>query len=586
MLASQVTGMPLPSLREVLALLGPLTLCSCSFAFDLSADQCGNDADCASFGERYSCIEGICVGDSKAECEQASDCPNFENPPQACLEAEPGNPGSRQCVELRTPECPIILPTGGGSEELWREALASPNPIVVGGFAEVEADGISTYSAAYDLAFSELQEKRGGVPGANGALRPVIAVVCNNGLEAEGISAGMSHLVNDLLVPGVVSGLRSDQLRGAFSDARASETNPNVLFMSPGEADQTVAGIQDDDLIWTLLPSAEEVAVAYEPLLTRAIEYQIERGRIPEDTTIKLMIISAPDLPLLDELTVAVKEILVFNGKSYAENEADGNAQVVTVVSSYQNPNADLSADIDDIMEFAPHVIVALGADELFSDIVPAMEERWMAEAPTGQARPYFLLSPYHFQSPSLGLEFVATYRTPDPFELRAAGVQYASAPEEYQPILTAYEDRFFDRFPDDARRGYENFYDAPWWLIYSIVGGAGAASRFDGRDLVDGLDRLQDGTPYAMGPDDVNEAFNELFNDANSTIQLNGTLGPPTFDNTGTRQSPGSVWCIASDGTQILDVMRVDESSGEPVLVRDSNGGFAQCHPGYMPPF
>ena len=54
------------------------------------------------------------------------------------------------------------------------------------------------------------------------------------------------------------------------------------------------------------------------------------------------------------------------------------------------------------------------------------------------------------------------------------------------------------------------------------------------------------------MGPDDVDAAMTALLNDANSSIQLNGTLGPPSFDNTGIRQSLGSVWCIQPSAEQL----------------------------------
>ena len=116
----------------------------------------------------------------------------------------------------------MIMPTGGPGQELWRAALTTRDPIIVGGFAEIEPDDISTYSAAYDLAFTELQQTRDGVSGPNGTRRSIVAVVCNNGLDAVGMSDAMEHLTEDLLVPGVISAMRSDQLRPLFSNVRNS----------------------------------------------------------------------------------------------------------------------------------------------------------------------------------------------------------------------------------------------------------------------------------------------------------------------------------------------------------------------------
>ena len=66
------------------------------------------------------------------------------------------------------------------------------------------------------------------------------------------------------------------------------------------------------------------------------------------------------------------------------------------------------------------------------------------------------------------------------------------------------------------------------------------------------------------------------------ATIQLNGTLGPPNFNPVdGTRESPGSVWCIDSTATFQADVLRyVPDASGDPTLA--TLGGTFPCISGF----
>src|SRR4030095_4800373 len=122
----------------------------------------------------------------------------------------------------------------------------------------------------------------------------------------------------------------------------------------------------------------------------------------------------------------------------------------------------------DTLMEFAPHVIIELGADELFTTIVPAIETRWEAEVPAGQARPFYLLGPYHYGA---GTGFLAQkvkpFRMPGALHQPMDGVNYASAPPEYKYIYDRYFQRYKNLWPDETNpNGIDNYYDAPWYVI------------------------------------------------------------------------------------------------------------------------
>src|SRR5262245_40262457 len=118
-------------------LLGGAALTGCSLIYDLSPDQCGSTADCDSFGANYICEAGMCkLIVPPAECEESSDGLEADaTTPRACIEQVPGSKSTRHCVNLTTPECPLILPISANPEgEAWRGYLSTPNSIVIGAY--------------------------------------------------------------------------------------------------------------------------------------------------------------------------------------------------------------------------------------------------------------------------------------------------------------------------------------------------------------------------------------------------------------------------------------------------------------------
>jgi hypothetical protein len=571
-------------------------LFGCSLIYDLSPDQCGTNSDCSSFGSDFRCDEGMCVSNSaggsggsggssgaKGECESSADCLALDAAiPRACV----GTGAERACVPLTTPSCPLILPSGGANDgDLWRDNLQARDSIVVGAFAQVPAANFSTFTRNYDLALTEFTRSYGGVPGPDATSRPLVVVVCDNDFTDSPAELGDSihHLVDELQVPGIVAGLTAADLQFAFSETRASEVNPNVFFMSPLDSDPAIASLEDQHLVWNLLPSARAIATTYGPLLLRTIDYLHAQRGVPAGEPVKVALVTAPDLRLLGDLSDALRDFLQWNGKDFDANKDDGNLTQIEIVSSYENPTAPLTAEIQAIIDFAPHIVIEMGADELFTTIMPAVEGRWDSDVPD-QPRPFYLISPYH-QVPSVLASAVSRFRTPDPLHLRMAGVQYASTPDELRSILDDYNDRYDTMFPDaPGKIGWENWYDAPWWLIYAITAGARTQDRFDGLDLAAGMERLMGpGPEYSVGPDDIDEIVQSL-SVATNTVTLNGALGRPDFDSTGARSSSGSVWCVNTSGALFIDVLRMSPDADPMAWSTDDlvGDGFMQCNPDF----
>ena len=570
--------------------------------YDLSPDQCGTNADCSSFGENYLCEEGMCKLDPNAggECETNADCLDEDpNTPRACIEREPGRGSTRECVELTTPDCPRMLPTGdGANEELWKEKLAIPGSIIIGAFAVLPNEGYSTFSRNYDLALTQFAEYARGVRGTDGTTRPIVAVLCKTDYqEPAPVLENVRHLVDDVRVPAIIASMSSDNLQDAFSQTRRSEVNRDVLFLSPNSSTEGIANLPDENLIWNLLPNGEQVAIAYGPLLTRTIDYLRAYRDVPAGEDIRVSVVYATDLPLFIDMKAALPALLNFNGMDYDGNKDAGFLQEIHVDSWYETQTDPLTNEINSILEFAPHIVIELGANELFKWIIPGVEDRWSTEVPD-QPRPFYLLSPQHYITARDLPQVIGVYSQPDQINLRMAGVNYASAPEEYRYITDDWLEAYAQFIPDDPSTpnvdesdttGYENIWDAPWYAFAAIAATTGRTDKFTGLDLAQGMLRIQNQneTEYAVGAEDIKDVVDDL-GDGDS-IHYIGTMGPPTFDSYGARTGSGSVWCVTNVTSsppvqQLADVLRVDPgenamSHADDVLVGD---GFMSCNPDF----
>jgi hypothetical protein len=107
---------------------------------------------------------------------------------------------------------------------------------------------------------------------------------------------------------------------------------------------------------------------------------------------------------------------------------------------------------------------------------------------------------------------------------------------------------------------GYENYYDSAYYLLYAAS--AAAPALTDGASMVTGMSRLLQGTPYRVGPADMDTAVGALINGL--SISLIGAGGPPNFNVlTGGKDDAASVWCVDSTMKTQADVLRYQDSDG-----------------------
>jgi hypothetical protein len=582
--------MRLPSILDVRWLIVvSLLLGGCSLLRDLSADQCELDSDCDALPQfkGRQCVAGVCLGPTMssgggdsgggdsagssatsgsdagspsggmstqggsggsapvAECKTNGDCLDKNFDPSMCVNGS--------CVPLLSDDCPVILPV---TEDLWNTNLRTDNPLILGAFANIPTNLIGPQIRNYDLALTEFTHKVGTLPGSGSKRRGLVAVVCrgtNYGTQAH-LDAAAAHLIDDLKVPGIISALLANDLQHVF-ETKAHDAD--VMMMSPAESDSTLVSLKDDGLIWQMLPGGGAVAVTYAPLVDRTVDYLVGNGTLTSASdTVRVALVTATDVRFLQDQTQTITDTVKFNGKSVADNLNDGNFKSIGITSVYGNKNADLTTQIQAVLNFKPHIIIADAADEFLSKMIPAIESGWAAAAGS-QNKPFYLLSPYHFNNPAMA----SMLQTNASVRLRFAGVNVASAVD--QTLYNTYQIAFSAAYPEATDElGYENFYDAAYYLIYSAAA-AGNVASLSGDDLARGMGRLLSGPAYGVGQKDIPNALQALQSSSQAKITLNGTDGPPSWDpGTGGKIGAGSVWCIDSSNKQRADVLRYDDTS------------------------
>jgi hypothetical protein len=203
--------------------------------------------------------------------------------------------------------------------------------------------------------------------------------------------------------------------------------------------------------------------------------------------------------------------------------------------------------------------------DSAFYDqIFRPFESQWN-DATDQAPRPFYILSPFFLQSQQM----LTTLKS------RMAGINAAASTD--RTLVNTYVNLYKSEFPGEiSYTDLENFYDAPYFLMYAAAAAVrNAPQQLRGRDLADGMKQLidMDGPRYGIGVDKSTRILQAL---TNGSIRLDGAMGPPEFNpNTGSRETPGSVWCVNGSNAPVSDVLRynagelelgVDRTNGKPL--------------------
>jgi hypothetical protein len=319
------------------------------------------------------------------------------------------------------------------------------------------------------------------------------------------------------------------------------------------EQDSELAILADGGRLWNMLGATSDLAPTFGPLLKRSEKYLRRPDAYPpvddgtlKDGKLRVAVVTADIARETDvrDLLVALPEL------------ADFDVKEIVIESALRHVSPDVSWVAAELLDFAPHIIVALAGSEFIEEVIPGLEEGkiWtdrFKNTPPGQIRPMYILgsamAPETWSLWGLKGGDGGGWGT---FMDRVVGVAYASA--ENKTLLNSYELRLQNapgqkNLEDKSTvLGYESVYDAGYLMIYAAAA-AGQVPVLNGKELASGMRRLTEGEPYDVGPVAIPNVLTALQN--NQDIGLSLTLGPPNWNLAhGTRTGIGSVYCL-SDG-------------------------------------
>lgn len=557
--------------------LGASTVVGCMFVTPLDDVPSAKGGTTSQAGSAHagSTNGGASAGDSGETTTKPSSGGDSNGGPCStnaeCVRADADEPArcrasDHTCVNLRSALCPVVLQAA---------SAADPNAIVFGGFAPINPNtpDQDAIVSAHRLALQELSgDNVIGLPGGkNGQRRPLVMLVCSNA-DAE-VQAGLDHLIDDVEVPAVIATLKPSALLRGFEAHRAQD----VFFLSPTPVTQPVVIEPDDDLIWNMLGQPGNLAPTYTVLLPRYEAFLRGVRNLQPSEHIHVDLVTTDDA-FNSELSDAVEQALTFNGQDSTANAKAGNYRPIQLNTAA--PELDKIAI--SIVEDRPDIIVST-ANELLTmpgGLLQQIEMEWGDNSLKGTAlqrknRPFYMLSPYNAGDLPATSKLIADFiESSEPnANQRFIGISIAGPTDT--TLQRAYETRL-RKLVKTPYVDTANYYDAIYFLAYAMYGSGD--QQLTGSGIARGMKRLLAGTSFNVGPSPIGDIFNTLAA-PNATINLQSTLGPPSFDpKTGVRPVTGGVFCFDKTGTSLTDVLRYDAAK------RDVTGQPFPCFSGIYP--
>jgi len=525
-------------------ILGCLAMATAGALFACSDDDPGGatpTADAGQDGDGTKTDSGTdCPPIAPASCSLAT-CTKDLGEPAACV--------ANTCVKLKSLDCQRV----GG-------ALDADNVVLIGELLAQNganaASGISRINSV-ELAINEVNAA-GGIPASDRCqpARKLAYIACDDANLAGDAGAGDAgdggvaaaidrvragkHLTDDLKVPVIIGGSTSGN---TLEIARLVTMPAKVMQFAPSSTAISITAPTDFNaspdgtrLLWRAAPSDVAQSVALQKIYAD-LEAAAKAGGVASP---KLALVTKNDA-YGKGIAAAFKQGLMVNG------QAIPNANFVDIVYKTTPADADgvLRADaVDQLVTFAPNIIVMAGTSEATDDIVRPYESVARAVAPVylmadGQKKPELaqLVDPADARTP----------KAADPVGLRKRirGTQPG--------VVTPLAQRFFNFGYKTAygnqsvlAYGMAGSYDIAYLLTYAIAATNGGP--IDGTTLAKNMALLTGGTQAIdVGPAGLPKGFEAMRK--GEKVDFNGASGPLDFDvATGEAPSDYSVWCVKID--------------------------------------
>jgi len=553
---------------------------ACSLFLDVAPDQCHLDADCAALGAGLKCSVGSCVRPTaalEAGSVQEAAAPCQSN--AQCIDDHLGEPYicekvSRACVPIKQDgACAFVLPEA---------ELRNDNAVLVAAFIPLlnqAAPLNQPLPLAYKLALDEIQ-KAGGLPGGVGSPRkPIVAAICDS--DPSTAENGVRYVTQTLHVPAIVSLFsQTDQTR-FFQDYLLPA---GTFTLNPQDTTEALKAVNANRLLWHLLGTPEDIALAYKPLVAR-VEAYVKSQYSLSSVRIALITTDSPTETSIAAILRDPTKGIQFNGTNA---DANGAAFLSLKLPSREaTPSATYGTFVDQIATFRPDIVILLTSSLEAADIVGGYipsGDRYIVGLDTkitagdgGATRPpFYILGPRNARDTRI-LDYIGKdglVQSTEAKSKRFLGVQYAGAADKADP-KSQYQQflkRFAEANPTVAPTSYEsveNYYDAVYWLAYGLFA-AGPGAPIEGKSFADGVRKLLSGPDIVPGTvAQIAASFQSISNFGDGTT-FQGSLGKPDFDTaSGAQRSVGAAYCYQKDGVTgairpKYDVLRYNRTSGQ----------------------
>jgi len=523
----------------------------CSLLLDTAdATQCSTTRDCESNPvlRNRTCVEGFCViperdvgalTDTGGGCVDTEQCTR-ENSNQLSVCPVKGGP----CVVWQTEQCRSRI----------NEAATNPNTIMIGSILPltVAQFGLAPAQNAYsdrvrrsiDLAVEELNAQLpGGIPFADGKSRQIAVVHCDSGLTADGAKLALQHLTQVVGAQALIV--------DADEDIAAIANEPDLQGKPVACAD-CLGQLPSGTLSWRIIPRLELEA----PMVAWRVSKLEEKIRaLPSPPTdIKVGVLLSQEratAPFFEKL----KDVLRFNGnKTYLAN---GARYQVFAPDDPRVRSVNHQATIDQIVGFAPDVLIVAMGPDFTTHYLPGIEKDW-----TGSRRPEYITTDLNF----IFEPFKNAVGTNEDLRKRISGSRpgYAS---ELQANVEIYDDNYRLRWDYKTPDGAQSGYDAAYALGMAILS-TRAQSDVTGARINAGFGRLLGGAKIDFRPASIPTAALAFGETPTSTIDVRGLWSElPWNIDTRDFDADVSMYCLKRDG----DGLVLEPNAG--VTLRTSTG-------------
>lgn len=478
------------------------------------------------------------------ECDTNADCvAAHQAPAWVC------RPSDHTCQGLITDDCPTVLGADHLTEEgsvVWGALFALNGPNSGIGLPELDA---------VKMAYQDFSVAANGLPPLSGSStrRQITVLVCDDSAANDVALRSVTHMVEDVGIKAIVGPTFS----GPTSNFMTLETLPkDVLVVASGTTSPSFTTLPKDGLFFR---TCESTSLEVPPLVALASDVESKvSGQLPRGTALKLALVYKGDAYGAGTAQALLPTLSV-NGTLATDASNDANF----LQADYGNPSdpttdpLKYSATVAQIIAQQPSIVMAIGANEVFGNIMAPVEQQW----PAGVNRPFWLFS-HAAVTPALTLQLQQTDPTGS-LRKRILGVEYGSRTPTYSQFRSNFIAQQFGDGASPDQVDIATTYDAFYSLAYAAT--SIGSQPLTGSNVGAGFANLvpPGQTTIHVGPEDLNQALSLLAQ--GQTIDMVGVSGPLDFNlTTGDVAQENQVVCVP-----------LDPSTNQPTLAVFSGYGF-----------